>query len=57
MRPMEMMLEHSRSNRSWYHGLRDNILCMLGRFEEAPRAFNLVDPSDPGVCTRCGLPE
>ena len=49
LRQMGSALERNPSSPSWYHWLRGTILYILGRFEEALRAFNLHSPPNPSI--------
>jgi TolB-like protein/Flp pilus assembly protein TadD len=49
LRQMGTALERNPSSPSWYHWLRGTILYVLGRFDEALRAFNLHSPPNPSI--------
>jgi TolB-like protein/Flp pilus assembly protein TadD len=49
LRQMGTALERNPSSPSWYHWLRGTILYILGRFDEALRAFNLHGMSNPSI--------
>jgi TolB-like protein/Flp pilus assembly protein TadD len=49
LRQMGMALERNPTDPSWYHWLRGIILYVLGRFDEALRAFKLHSPANLSV--------
>jgi adenylate cyclase len=49
LQQMGMALERNPLSPSWYHWLRGAVLFLLGRFDEALRAFNLCNPPNPSV--------
>lgn len=49
LRQVGAALERTPSGPAWHHWLRGEILYMLGRFDEALRAFDLSTPANAGV--------
>jgi len=49
LRQTSAALERNPFGPSWYHWMQGDILYMLGRFDEALRAFNLCGPANVGV--------
>jgi len=47
LRRIDMALERNSTNPSWYYWLRGNVLYVLGRFDEALRAYKLHNPVNP----------